>query len=224
MHHPFSLIPRTLMAALIPALLMLAAAPLLSTPARAATCEKLLKEPPPQLWSTPETFRYLVALNEAGCEKLDREEFDRVVEAMETNMVSYTLLETRLLADQEGLSDDISKAYLKQYSDAGLPLDENAILPLIDIAYYRCQGDVACIEDDVLSRTANFKLTKLASCLYAMPGKCSRSEVPQNSFFFNDATLAGLENSQAAFAKQKEFLCNRFGGDCGMVPIQRQLP
>lgn len=164
--------------------------------------------------STPEIYRYLNDINEAGCEKLDQEEFNRVVDAMETNMVSDTLLETRLLAGQGGLSDDISKAYLKQYSDAGLSLDENAILPLIDIAYYRCRGDTTCIQGDVLSRTANFKLTKLASCLYAMPGKCSPTELPQDYFFLNELTLAGLENRQAAFAKQKQHVCSRFGGNC----------
>lgn len=222
MHHPFSRIPQILKAILLPVFLTLALASLISTPAQAATCKEILKKPPETLWSTPEIYRYLNDINEARCEKLEQEEFDRVVDVMETNMVSYTLLETRLLAGRRGLSDDISKAYLKQYADAGLSLDENAILPLIDIAYYRCRGDTACIQGDVLSQTTNFKLTKLASCLYAMPGKCSPSELPQDYFFLNEETLAGLEKPEAAFTKQKQLVCNRFGGNCGLTATERR--
>lgn len=98
MHHPFSRMPQILKANLLPVFLALTLTSLISTTAQAAICKELLKKPPQTLWSTPEIYRYLNDIDEAGCKKLEQDEFDRVVDAMETNMVSYTLLEKRLLA------------------------------------------------------------------------------------------------------------------------------
>ncbi len=184
-----------------------------SIASHAADCEAILDNPPRPLVETHILFEYLDNIDRADCPRLPEAEFNTFVEPIEVNLVSYVLLEKRL-SESTGTGAQAIQAYLRQYTDARIKLDDNAILPLIDIGYFECKGDQACIGKTVLSLVDGMDLTKPAACLYGMPATCGPEDLREGFYFLNDSTLAALPATEDAFAQRSQFICSRYK-DCG---------
>jgi hypothetical protein len=181
--------------------------------AHAADCETLIANPPQPMLETGIVYGYLGDLDKAGCPKLSKVDFENFLEPLDVNLVSYVLLESRLSDGGNETGQQAIEAYLKQYSDARVELDDNAVLPLIDIAYYDCKGGPACIGERVLSLVDIASLTKPARCLYSLPATCAAADIRPNFYFLNDETLQALPDAQNAFAQRASFICDRYH-DC----------
>lgn len=181
--------------------------------ARAADCDELIANPPQPMLETGVIYGYLRDLDKLECPKLPKAVFDSFVEPLDVNLVSFVLLETRLSDDGDETGQHAIKIYLRQYSDAQIKLDDNAILPLIDIAYYGCQGEPACIRKRVRSLIDIDSLTLPAKCLYSLPVTCSAADIRPNFYFLNDETLTTLPDAQNAFRQRTSFICGRYS-DC----------
>lgn len=179
--------------------------------ARDAACGAILKESFVEFRETPSTYAFLRELDEARCPPIPRDDFEAFVDGRsDVNLVSYYLLESRLLDDSDHDREEMIALYVEAYLDVSAELDELAILPLIDAVYYGCEGDASCIGESVLDQTENMPLSPVANCLYGMPGVCSPVEVTMPLPLLNDASLALRASPEDAFAERTQFICRRY--------------
>ncbi|MGV2128888.1 hypothetical protein ACQZ4Q_05010 [Agrobacterium vitis] len=177
---------------------------------KAADCAEILKNPPQPLFETGVIYKYIVNLDRANCPKLHKPEFDRFIQELDLNLVSYVLLEARLSRGGMETGKEAIAAYLRQYGDTKTKMDDNAVLPLIDIAYYSCKGDQICIGKTVQSLVDVTSLTKPAACLYGLPNTCVATDLRPNFYFVNDATLVTLPAAKNALKLRARFICERY--------------
>lgn len=171
---------------------------------QADACAETLAQPPSELWLTSEIYHYLRALDSAGCGTDLPGALDQIVEASALNLTSYALLEGRLGADGPALAPQLIAQFLQDYETTQAELDENAILVLIDIAYFPCRGNEACVGKELKGWTSGLRLAKGAQCLFGLDVACTTSGLP----FVNDATLA--LGSAEARATRDAFFCARY--------------
>lgn len=114
-------------------------------------------------------------------------------------------------ADREGAL--LLENYIEAFRAAAGSLNANAILPLIDVTYYPCNGDEACVGKRISSLIGDAETTPLASCLYSMPGSCSPAEITPGSPLLNDASVAMQVSPEEAAQERTAFICKRYH-DC----------
>ncbi|MGH1331700.1 MAG: hypothetical protein ACRBBK_12525 [Paracoccaceae bacterium] len=182
-----------------------------SEAARAESCEEVLSQAPSELFITSEIYSYLRRLDFAECPTNLPEAFEAIVETRQLNTLSYSLLEGRLGEGQDALAPMLIAQFVEGYEQAQSGLDENAIMILIDLAYYPCAGDEACVSERLVGWTKGLRQSDAAQCLFGMPKMCEATgSVP----FWNTVTVNAASSSQPRKARDA-FLCARFN-DCRM--------
>jgi len=172
---------------------------------QADACAKTLAQPPSELWLTSDIYGNLRALDSAGCGTDLPGALDRVIEASALNLTSYVLLEGRLGADGLALAPQLIAEFLQDYETTQAELDENAILVLIDMAYFPCLGDEACVGAKLMAWTRDLRLAGGARCLFGLDMACTTTNgLP----FANKATLA-MDTAEARAAGDA-FFCARY--------------
>ncbi|SIQ49487.1 hypothetical protein SAMN05880590_104342 [Rhizobium sp. RU35A] len=173
-------------------------------------CTRLIGNPPQPLFETGALYRYLKDLDNAQCPKLGQVEFEKFIDPLEVNLVSYVLLESRLAEGGANTGQEAIAAYLKQYKDANIKLDDNALLPLIDIAFYTCKGAADCIGAKVTSQIDVGSMQDNAACLFGLPSSCAPTQVRKHFYFLNDATLKNFPSAENAYRERSRFICERY--------------
>lgn len=181
---------------------------------RAESCSLLGGDPAVDFYSTPDTYAFLRELDEEGCGTVSLDEFEEFTAPLDLNVVSFPLLEERLLAPEDREDGRlVLEEYVARSRAAAEPLNEAVLISLVDAAYYSCEGDEACIAERVSALIGDAPLTAAASCLYGMSGSCGPSELPRGMTLLNEATLLRQASPEDARRERAEFLCTWYR-DC----------
>jgi hypothetical protein len=201
-------------AGLVPALVLflIAAANASSPQAASDTCRALTAPRGQSFLSVPSTYDFLGSLDQNSCASISEEAFDELTDAAQFNFPSYLLLKGRLVGSWTPDDDNILKEYVQNYQSVQ-DLDVNALLPLIDVAFYPCKGDARCVGERVGAWLGGLKPAGLANCLFGMAGRCSKDEIDIQFPFLNDASLSSSDDAKGMFAQRAAFICNRYR-DC----------
>ncbi len=172
-------------------------------------CEDLLKSTPDVLFETAQIYKYLRQLDASDCQPIGQEAFDEMVDRVELNIVSYSLLEERLAPSAPALRNVLLSNYAADYEAAQTEMDINALLPLVDAHYYPCNGDAACIGERVVSLIGkSARLAPEATCLFGLAGVCP--SVSTDMPLVNDQTIAQADDTSAMEAARHAFICTRY--------------
>lgn len=159
--------------------------------------------------SVPSTYEFLDSLDQNSCGFISEEAFDNLTDAVELNFPSYLLLKGRLVGSWTADDENILKEYVRNYQ-AVQDLDVNALLPLIDVAFYPCKGDARCVGERVGAWLGGLKPEGLANCLFGMAARCSKDEIDNQFPFLNDASLSSSDDVTGMLAERAVFICNRY--------------
>ncbi len=161
-------------------------------------CATVLASAPEQLIFTSEIYSFLRELDKAQCPRLAASEFDKIVTTRTLNLVSYSLLEGRLVAPSESLAPQLVAQFVGSYETAQYEVDENAFLILSDLAFYPCDGDTICVKEKISGWVKGAHISASAACFLSGAEHCPAAENKGNEGF----SLAELGNP--------DFLCARY--------------
>lgn len=171
-------------------------------------CERVLSLAPPTLFLTPDVYAFLGQLDDVACETISAEEFDDFLARTQLNIVSYVLLEERLIPNEPSLAPNLLQTFMESYEQTQISLDLNAMLTLLDIAYYPCAGDEICIGEQLNDYLGTRFVAEPAQCMFGLNAVCEIDELPIP--IYNSATIGAAGSEISAKANRAEFFCGRY--------------
>lgn len=172
-------------------------------------CARAVDAVPPVLWETPVIYESMRALDAAGCQTLGDQQFDDLLGRVELNLVSYALLEDRLPQGSAPVAAQMIAEHVEVYDAAMDGVDLNGVLPLLDIAFYRCDGAEDCVGEMLRGWLGGRPLRSPAECLYGLDGACKADDLPIPLWNTTSLKRKGGEDGVMRRARS-EFLCQRY--------------
>ncbi len=181
----------------------------LSTEAKAGCLLETLDRERPNFYSVPETYKFLDALKRQGCAGISAEDFDRVVNGYQLNLVSFAILEGRVTDASERLAPEMISSYVEKLSASEGGVSVNLVVTLTDILYDSCSGSERCIVEHVQRVVDRRTLLGEAGCVFGMNIACKTTQTV-NDFQLNSISIEQKPDAARIGAARQNYFCERY--------------